>query len=235
MATQISTFLPIVRSQILEPSAIFWTDAELYNHIYDGIKDLWRSITDLKQEHYLVYDNQNVSFPFGSNYLAGVPKNIHKIYMIEPMNVGYNSPNTGLLFKPKPYNDDLFQLARTQDPIYPVNEIIFYALAGQGGPVNAPTIYCAPQVTSTVQLSFVYVPVLNPLTPEDVSPIPGEADKAVVAWAVAWARAKERDDRTPDPAWIATYGAEKEKLLQSLGLRQYQEPTYTNALWQEYW
>ncbi len=56
-----------------------------------------------------------------------------------------------------------------------------------------------------------------------------------MAWTVAFARAKERDDRSPDPNWLAVYATEKSHLLESLGLRQYQEPTYVEAIYNNYW
>ena len=57
----------------------------------------------------------------------------------------------------------------------------------------------------------------------------------MVAWTVAFARAKEREDLSPDPGWLAIYSTEKQHLLQSLGLRQYHEPSYVNAIFEEYW
>jgi len=117
----------------------------------------------------------------------------------------------------------------------PSNEVIYYSITSAGGPVNAPVIYCAPQVTSDVAIRFWYIPTLGDLVADDAVPIPGEADNALVTWTVAYARAKEREDRSPDPAWLAVYSAEKTNLLQSLGLRQYQEPSYVDAIFQEFW
>ena len=48
-------------------------------------------------------------------------------------------------------------------------------------------------------------------------------------------RAKEREDRSPDPSWLAIYANEKQMLLQSLGLRQYHEPQKVDDIFAEYW
>ena len=73
------------------------------------------------------------------------------------------------------------------------------------------------------------------MTSASNNPIPGESDNAVVAWTVAYARAKEREDRSPDPNWLAVYATEKQHLLQSLGLRQLQEPEFADAMFMSYW
>jgi hypothetical protein len=79
------------------------------------------------------------------------------------------------------------------------------------------------------------VPTLGDLTTNDFVPIPGEADNALVAWTVAFAHAKEREDRAPDANWLSIFSTEKQHLLQSLGLRQYQEPQYVQAQFEDYW
>jgi hypothetical protein len=47
---------------------------------------------------------------------------------------------------------------------------------------------------------------------------------------VAWARAKEREDRSPDPAWFATYSTDKQSLLTALTPRQEQEEEVVEGL-----
>ncbi len=236
MATQISYAISLVRQRLIEPTPNFWTDDELVQIAISGIRDLWRDIADLKQEHFLTKNVTDVHFPANSKVLAGVPADVHKIYMIEPLDLSENGSSHGLLFKPLPYNDNLFQLARSRGSIDPQNDTIFYALSGQGSPAAATIVDCAPMVSSNVRLNFVYVPTLpTALSVDDFIPIPGEADNAVVAWTVAYARAKEREDRSPDPMWLQVYAAEKAHVLQALGLRQYQEPSYAKAMFEEYW
>ncbi len=235
MSTITSALIPIIRARLIEPVAKFWSDDELTQIAILGYRDLWRAVVDLKQEHFLKVDTTNVVLPSSGTQLTGVPNDVHKIYMVEPRDLTVNGSNHGLLFKPLPYNNNTFQLARSRDAIDPTNDTIYYAIHQAGTPVGPPTILTAPKVTSAVPLAFAYVPSLGALTSASPNPIPGESDNAVIAWTVAFARAKEREDRSPDPAWIQIYGTEKQNLLQSLGLREYQEPHFSEALFAEYW
>ncbi len=213
----------------------FWTSAELLGIINAGIRDLWRATVDLKQEHYLTVDEDNVTFEANSTTLSGVPSDVHKVYLLEPLDTTDSGSNQGLIFTPRDRNSGDFQGARSRSAIDPTNDTIYYAVTGQGAPVNAPTIYAAPQVSSTVSISFSYVPSLATLTGADTVPIPGEADNALIAWGVAFARAKEEDSRTPDMAWLSIYATEKGSLLQSLGLRDYSENTFVEAVFMREW
>lgn len=235
MATQISTIETLARRHLLETTASFWASAELVDIIIAGIKDLWRDTVDLKQEHYLTIDASNVYLSADTATLSGVPTDVHKVYLIEPRDATSGSSNEGLAFQPLDYNHKIFRQARASSSVDPTNNIIYYAITGQGAPVNAPVIQVAPQTTAQVLLRFVYVPTISSLTSTSLVPIPGEADNALVAWTVAYARAKEREDRSPDPNWISVYSTEKGHLLQSLGVRQYQELQYVDALYEEYW
>lgn len=233
--TTISTIETLSRRHLLETTASFWTSAEIVDIIIAGIKDLWRDVVDLRNEYYLVVDSSNVVLPANTSNLRGVPADVHKIYLIEPRDVSSTSTNKNLIFKPLDYNHPIFQTARTKDDVDPSDNTIYYAITGQGSPVNSPVVRVAPQVTSDTNLSFSYIPTLDPLVSDSIIPIPGEADQALVAWTVAFARAKEREDRSPDPSWIAVYATEKNHLLQSLGLRQYQEPTVVDSVFAELW
>ena len=237
MATLISSIETQARRHLLETTASFWTSAEIVDLVGKGILDLWRDIVDLKAEHYLTVDTSNVTMAADTATLTGVPAGVHKVYLIEPSNTTSSSSNTGLVFKPQDYNHPKFQAARSMANVGPSNNIIYYAVTGQGAPVAAPTILVAPKVTAAVSLRFCYVPVIatTDLEAADTVPIPGEADNALIAWTVAYARAKEREDRSPDPNWIAVYGTEKQHLLQSLGLRQYQEPSFADAVFEDNW
>ena len=235
MPTPLSSIETQVRRHLIETSASFWSSAELLDIMSAGIRDLWRDIVDLKAEHFFVVDNTNVSLQAGSNTLLGVPNTVHKVHLIEPRDTTSDSSFVGLVFKPQDYNHPDFQAARSRDPITPSNDVIYYAITSAGGPVGAPTIYVAPQVASAVTLSFVYVPTPGTFTANDTNPIPGESDNALIAWTVAFARAKERENRSPDPEWLAVYATEKQHLLQSLGLRQTQEPQTVDAFFEEYW
>lgn len=237
MASLISTIETQARRHLVETTASFWTSAEIIDIIQLGIKDLWRNMVDLKQEYFLTRDNTNVTLSASTSTLSGVPSDVHKVYLIEPRDTSDDSANEGLVFKPLDYNHAKFQSARSVDAVDPANNIIYYAITGAGGPVNAPTIYIAPQVDAAVNLSFVYVPTLadTDLESGDNIPLPGEVDNALIAWTVAFARAKEREDRSPDPNWIAIYATELQHLTQSLGLRQLQEPSYADAMFEDFW
>ena len=235
MPTLISDIETLARQRLTEITPKFWTSPELTQIIIAGIRDLWRDIVDLKQEHYLTIDTTHVSMVADATTLTGVPTDVHKIFLIEPRDLSTNGSNHGLIFMPLKYNEHMFQLARSRDAIDPSNDTIYYTIQGQGAPVNAPTIVVAPKVTSTVLIRFAYVPTLGTLLSGSPIPIPGEADNALVAWTVAFARAKEAEDHSPDSNWLAIYATEKQHLLQSLGLREYQEPSYVDAIWEDYW
>ena len=237
MATLLSSIETQARRHIIETTASFWTSAELIDIADKGIRDLWRDIVDLKQEHFLTINNTGVTLPADTSTLAGLPSDIHKVYLIEPLDTSGGSSNEGLVFKPLDYNHPLVQTARSNDAVDPSNDTLYYSVTGAGAPTgtSSTVIYIAPQVNSAVNINFVYVPTLGTLAATDKNPIPGESDNALIAWTVAFARAKEREDRSPDPNWISLYSTEKQHLLHSLGLRQLQEPSYADAIWQQYW
>lgn len=236
MATTLADVEVLVRRALIEATPRFWSSDELISIIGAGIRDLWRSTVDLKQEYYLKTTVLgDVTYNASADRLTGVPPDVHKVYLIEAYYVGSDQVNNGLIFQPRDRNHRDFMSARSSSTIDPANDTIYYAITGAGGPVNPPVIYCAPSVSSQVYVTLIYVPTLGDLDAESVVPIPGEADNALVAWTVAYARAKERQTRDPDPTWLTIYATEKQNLLESLGLRQYQEPTFVDAIFQEYW
>src|SRR3990167_6616371 len=228
MATLISSIETQARRHINETTASFWTSAEIIDIIAKGAKDLWRDMVNLKEEYFFTRDNTNVSLAANTATITigGSVTDIHKVYLIEPRDTTPSGDNDGLVFRPLDYNHPKFQAARASDAVAPSNNVIYYHVTGVGGPFNAQTIYVAPQVTSAVNLSFVYIPVLadSDLASGDNVPLPGEVDNALIAWTVAYARAKEREDRMPDPGWLAIYATEKRNILNSLGVRTLQEP-----------
>jgi len=99
LATQISAIESQARAQLEELSPRHWTSAELTKIIGNGIKDLWRSIVDLKGEHFLVVNPTDVTMPANSETLQGVPKNVHKIYLIEPADISDTSTATDAIWR----------------------------------------------------------------------------------------------------------------------------------------
>jgi hypothetical protein len=232
MATTLTQLEALARVQLKEPVASFWSSADLVAHINTGIKDLWGAIVDLHQEHFLTVDETNVSLAAEASSLTGVPTDCFRVHLIEQRDT-----TTGPLIKftPRDYNSDDFINARSR----PVLEStagarVCYTLSQAGAPVGAPTVHTAPRLSTAVLLRFVYVPVIAAKVAADNNPIPGESDNALVAWCVAYARAKEREDRSPDPAWLAIYRTEKANLLTRLTPRQTQEPDVVEDLWAGY-
>lgn len=236
-ATLISSIITDARVDLKETTASFWTDAELLAHIKKGINDLWGAIIDLNQEHFMTVDTTNVSLAAEAESLTGVPADCFRVLLIEPKDTTSAGATPDVIFTPKKYNSAAFRNARqltSQDPISGLE--ILYTLAGAGEPVAAPTVYTAPKVSSPVTLRFVYAPgpASAALTTASNNPIGGESDNALKAWAVAHARAKEREDRSPDPNWIAIYATEKQALLTRMTPRQTQEPEYVEDLYGAY-
>src|ERR1035437_6763937 len=235
VAGDASTAPAINTSGITQP---YWTEAELLDIIIKGCQDLWRAIIDLHQGHFVtILDDQSCAYPAGSSGVTtnftGVPVDCFRVLMIEPHNIGYSSPTSQswIYFKPKQYSSQIFQTARAQmvtDPALAMT--VLYDILNPGSPVGAPLIVGAPPVSSAIPIRLVYVHTLPTLAETDTNPIPGESDNALVSWAVAWARAKEREDRSPDPAWFATYSTDKQSLLTALTPRQEQEEEVVEGL-----
>jgi hypothetical protein len=224
MATLVSSIEAQARFYLKEPTPRFWSSDELVGIINHGIKDLWGMIVDLNQEHFLTIDTNNVSLGAGNTQLTGVPSDTFRVHLIEPLDTT-SDPGQKVIFVPRDYNSPDFINARSRPAQEPMGALaIYYTLVGAGSPVGAPTVLTAPKVTSALPLRFVYVPGPTAVTTGSTVPIPGEADNALVAWTVAYARAKERDDRSPDPNWLMVYKTEKDALSVRLTPRQTQEP-----------
>lgn len=226
MATLLSALETEVRDQLQESAANIWTSAEIINHLSHGIRDLWRAVNDLHQEHFCTVDVTNVSLAASTGTLTGVPADCYRVHLIEPRDITSSGAYNRLMFSPRDLNHSDFQAARalgTADPGY--GGPIFYAITAAGAPVAAPTIRVAPMVSAAVTLALTYVPTLGALTSASTNPIPGESDAALIAWTLAFARSKEREDRSPDPEWLAVYATFKQVLLTSLTPRQDQEVT----------
>jgi hypothetical protein len=234
MATTLAQIETLTRLRLQEPTARFWSSDELIGIITAGVKDLWRDIVNLKQEHFFTI-NESVTLAADTATLTDVPSDVHKVLLIEPLDGTTDSSNYNLKFDPLDYNDEKVQAARVSDAVDPKEQVIYYSVVSAGSPVAAPTIYIAPQVTSAVSLRFVYVPTISAsLSSGDNVPIPGDVDNALVAWTIAYARAKERADLAPDPSWLATYKGEKDRILMSLGTRQLQDPQFVKPVFEEY-
>lgn len=233
MATLLSSLITITRYHLNEPTASFWTDAELLSHMNLGIKDLWRALNDNYQDYFLTNDVTNVSQAASGTSLTGVPSDVSIIRGIEPRdlttygNIKYECLN---------YMHPKFAQARANDTIDPLQGgIIYFWTVGAGAPVAAPTIYVAPAVSSALPLRLVYVPTLTAKIASDSNPIPGESDQALVAWTVAYALAKRKESQTPDAEWISIYGTEKSHILTAATPRQTQDDEFAEAMFEPWW
>jgi hypothetical protein len=235
VATLISSLITQARRPLNEATARFWSDAELLDHAVHGIHDLWGAILDLHQEHFLTNDATNVSLAADATSLSGVPTDVFRVHSLEPRDLTTSGTARNMEFVPKDYNHADFVGARSLGAQDPDGATVYYCLINAGAPVGAPSILVAPKLTTAVNLRLVYNPTVGTLTSGDNNPIPGEGDAAVIAWIVAFARAKEREDRSPDPEWLAIYGTEKKALLTRLTPRQTQEPDTVEALFEPYW
>lgn len=235
MATLVSAIVTKARLRLTESTAAYWSDNELADICIDGIRDLWRRLNDLYKNYFVTIDETNMSIAANGSQLTGVPADVFRIVSIEPRVLGDSNPNPGLIFKPRDWNDPDFVRARASTPREPNNVVVFYDVWTQGPPVAAPVIRTAPRLSSAVLLTVVYNQTLGTLTSASTNPVPGESDNALVAWTVAYARAKEREDRAPDPEWLAIYGTEKTNLVQQLTPRQIQEPQVVHGLFEEDW
>lgn len=214
---------------------LFWSDQELLDILVLGAKDLWRGFIDLHQDHFFTVDTIHVSLPASSDRLDGVPANVHRILSIEPRDTSPTSSTRGVVFDPQPYNSPRFKRARTLATCAPGNgPTISYAVTGAGAPVGAPTIYVAPQVDAPIPIRLVYIPTLtSALTLDDSNPVPGESDAALIAYTVAFALAKDREDNSPDPNWLAVYSTEKNSCLVASAPRQEQVPAVVTGVFDE--
>lgn len=239
MATLLSSLETQARRYLLETTASFWSSAELIDIINKGIKDLWRAILDLHQEHFLTNDVTNVSISASTGQFANVPTDVFRVHLIEPKDTSSNGAYRRLQFVPRDYNSPDFIAARSLGDVDASQDnVIFYCVTQAGAPVGAPTILIAPTLTTALaagSLRFVYVPVLAAKAAGDDNPIPGESDDALIAWTVSHALAKEREDRIPDPAWLAKYATEKQNILTSLTPRQTQEPDFVEPMFGSLW
>ena len=237
MATLFSAIETTVRRDLKEASAGFWSQAELLQHMADGVKNLWGAITDLNEEHFLTVDETNVSLAADTATLTGVPADCFKVFLIEPRDTTSAGTAPHTLFIPKDYNHPDFINARamtTQDPGAGLK--VYYHVTGVGAPVSAPTVRIAPKLSSALNLRLVYVQTLATTDLEigDANPIPGESDKAVHAYCMAFALAKEQEDKMPHPGWLNIYKTEKDGVLVRLSPRQVQEERVVDDMWGPY-
>ena len=220
--TPITQTLKDVRNQLVEPRPRFWSDEELTGIYKLGVQDLWGAILDLHADHYSVVDETHVSLPANKSQLAGVPDDCFRLLLIEPRDTTSTGDGYAVTFTPRKFNHPDFSAARTQSAsdVSSVGEV-YYHVTGVGSPIAAPVVLTAPKLSANLLLRIQYCQMIDVT---DSNPIPGGSDNALKAWTIAYARAKETEDRTPDAGWLQVYATEKQLILTRLTPRQEQEP-----------
>ncbi len=227
--------LAATRRKLIEPSANFWTDAEIYEQISAGVKDLWRAIANQHQDYFWT-TIATCSMAADATTLASVPTDCTIVLGLEPADpASYPS----MCFFPKRYTSPEMTMARSAAATDPYSYGKgYYAMTGKGAPGGSgPTIHVSPRVSSAVLLRLTYVPtcvVFASGTSATENPIPGESDQAIISYAVAYCKCKEREDAAPDPGWLALYATEKENVLAFTAPRQDDEPDVADAVFEPY-
>lgn len=232
MATTFNSLIYQARKVLIEDTPSFWTDAELLDIALNGARDLWKGIIDVYQDHFLTVDATSMSLTANATTASGVPTDLFRVKYIEP-----REPSTYIntFFFPKDFGSDEFRRARTLTAQDATGCLFFYDLIGAGPPVAAPSLYIAPKTGATLNLTVAYIAgVASNLTTASNNPIPGETDNALKAWIIAWARAKDREDRSPDPEWLKVYGDEKLGIITAVTPRQEDEPDVVEGLFDGY-
>lgn len=236
-ATSITSLLSQVRAHLIEPAENFWTDDELVDIMYLGACDLWGGILDLHQDHYFRVNNSTCVLKAGATEIDGLPEDCFRIRLIEPRDTTVDGSGHRVMFTPKKYGSVDFSNARTQQAIDPGNTFsrqVFFQVTGLGPPIEPPKILTAPKLTADLPLSIAYNPTLPKFAKGDANPVPGSSDNALKAWTIAYARAKETDDKTPDAGWLGVYSTEKQLILVRLTPREEQDPEVVEDLFQGY-
>jgi hypothetical protein len=224
----------------------FWTEQELLDLLIAGCQDLWKAIADLHQGHFVKIEDPatggTMVYPAGASGVTtdftGVPADCFRVLMIEPANLGANGVGATVVrqFRPKQFHSTSFQEARAmsvQDSF--TWWTIYYDLLNAGSPVDTIRIVGAPPVSAAIPIRMTYVKTLPTLLETDNNPIPGESNSALIAWVVAYAKAKENAERIPDAGWLAIYSTEKQGLLVALTPRQEQEEEEVTGMFEYGW
>jgi hypothetical protein len=235
MATTLQSLITQVRSQLVAPISgdnadEFWTDAEILAYLNNGIKDLWKKINDLYQHHFLTIDTTNVSTVAGSDLLTGVPANMAILRGIGPRS---QASWPFMKFEYRSFDHKDFIAAQAQGTLDASQaRLVYFYISQAGAPVAAPEIHIAPVLNAAVPLMLGYAQTLPLYTASDNNPIPMESDQALIDWGIAYARAKEREDRLPDPGMITLYATEKANLMVACTPRQTQDDEVAEGMFE---
>jgi hypothetical protein len=212
----------------------YWTDDELFGHFRDGARHMWRKVLDLYKGHFVTIDKTSMSVAADNDLLVGVPENLFRVDLIRPRVIGFQSGSRGLIFKPVDnITHPRFVQAQAYGSIAARNNIVWYCLINAGSPTTTPDIMIAPMLTEDLDLYVGYEAVLPAtLSIDSVNPIPGESDKALRAYTAAYARCKDREDRSPDPEFLSIFATEEASILAALTPRSIQEAETVVGMWE---
>jgi hypothetical protein len=228
-----SVLIARARAHLRESTESFWSDAELLDHLNAGVRDLWRAIKDTYQDYF--WAEATVTLAANASTLSGVPGDLATILGIEPSDP---AAYPAVQFFERDFMSADFRAARAVPAVDPsFGGVFYYRATGAGAPPSTPTIHVAPRSTRTLTLRLVYSPTVPALTlaPDSTNPIPGESDHALVAWVVAYARAKEREDGSPDPNFLAVYATEKGNIVATLSPRTAEDPPEVDGVFDGEW
>lgn len=233
MATTLQTIINMTRDALNEAVPRFWSDAELLRYMNRGIRDSWRQIS-MTNQNYSFTLSTAVTLAASSSVLANVPADLAIVFQLESVDMVAQPIN----FIGLEYTRAEFQNARRSaqalDPSQP--GVIYFSVVGAGGPVAAPTIYVAPQVSAAMTLALAYRPTIGAeLAATGTVPLPGELDQALVHWTTGYALGRERGSSQPDVEHLKLYQRELDVILAAITPRDEQEDNVVIAMFEERW
>lgn len=144
-----------VRAHIDEPTANYWTDAELNGLIDSRQRSLWRKILALKKDYWLTTATLTVSsgtFTYTGGDGSGMPTDIWRVESIRTLTSGYQ----GLLWTPADANSDIFLAGLNTD--FPVSSPyqILYAMRN----ITTLAISPIPQQAMSALINYIQQPTV---------------------------------------------------------------------------
>jgi hypothetical protein len=203
----------LVRDQLDESSAAFWTDTQLNRYINRAKDRVWNRLKELNEYYCSVvrtsldgtltiqgesYDTTSMQIIAGtSDYV--LPPDFDGMLTMECITSGFQD----LTFTMVPLNDPDFRSARTFSDNQSPSDEVFVCI------IDEPASFrIAPTVDRTLDIRITYVQTLADLSAEtDRLTLPNTLYSAVVDYAVMYAL---RQDRSPD---ALTYESSGDKLV----------------------
>ena len=160
MALTVGSVVEAARVQLRDVSGTAFTDDELARYCLAGIRDIWRSITTIREDYFTAVATATVTTTLDQTptpasgewaFLSGA----FKILTIEPVDDLSN-----YVFVPEPYNSDTSAAAR-RALLDRTAGTIYFAVTGVGPGAGAPTISFFPTPSSDIQVRIAYTQSLE--------------------------------------------------------------------------